>query len=247
MTAMTTLTLIHHSEKWDRPKARVKRDAKTFREIADAVTHTEMDTPKRSDMLGAKDWSFCHSERNGEDETVAEWSNETLSLSGMPYSVPLTTTTYKRASGADAPVVHALVTVLASAKAPRKRVALVSVHMALDNTPRRAAVWQQSGRGLKALIRTLRRTDPGIKVIVVGDFNKDYRNERERAMIERYMCAPNGLRQAYDSKKPASGGTHGNTLIDGWLVDKGITVQRVWLLDDTDGSDHRPVAMRITF
>lgn len=245
---MTTLTLTHHSERYDRPLARVKRDGKTFREHSGLVTRTEM-SQGRVDTLRVPGWSFCQSEVFGEDNTHVEWDNAVLSLSGMPYSRQLTEMTFFRVSGAEAPPIEALVTFLADAKRPNKRIALITVHMSLDNTAKRAEVWRDCAKGMKALIRRIRKDDPGIKVIVAADFNKNYRQDKERAAIERYFCKPNGLSQAWDGfADKVQGGTHGKTaLIDGWLVDEGIKVRWVRLLPDTDGSDHRPLAMRITF
>lgn len=244
---MTTITLTHHSERFDRPNSRVKRDGVEFRKTSALVTRTEMSGP-RVDLLRVPGWSFCQSENRGEDNTHAEWSNALLSLSGMPYSTPLTSKTFFRKNGSEAPPIEALVTFLADAKRPNKRLAIITVHMSLDNTPRRAEVWRDCSKGMKALVAKVRREDPGIKVIIAADFNKNYRQEAERAAIERYFCKPNGLTNAYDHSCPKTGGTIGkNALIDGWLVDEGVKVVWVRLLPDTDGSDHRPVAMRITF
>lgn len=250
---MTLLDLAHSSGRYDRSNALLKREAATLRKQFHGITHTEQGTPARSDLLRAPGWSMCQGEKPGEDETVFEWSNVMLSLSGMPYAMPLTDMTFTRKSGKESAAVHALVTPVHLAKQPSKRIAIISSHMSLDNTPLRAKVWMDSAKGHTRLVKQIRRQDPGIKIVSVSDFNKNYRDPKERAMIQKHLCEPVGLKQAWDAARPlpSIGGTHGDNqrgprqIIDGWLVDEDIEVVWCKLLADTKAADHRPIGMRI--
>lgn len=241
---MTLVTLVRHSERFDRPVKRVVRDAEAFRKVGDVVCRSEMSASNREDALRADAWSFCQSDReNGNDECIVEWSNAAISLHGMPFTRKLTDKVFTRTTGHKSAPVRALVVPLAVSQLPRKRrFIVISAHLSTDSTDARAEAWIDQCKGVVELVHDLRKMDPSALIVFDADFNKNFRDASERAMIEKHLCDPLNMKQAWAGHVPDHGGTHHNSLIDGWVVDKEIEVKKTWLLPDTDGSDHRPCA-----
>lgn len=247
---MTRFTHIHSSGRFDRSTALNRKDNESFHKIAELVTHTEMSADRMTDAFRLPGWSFAHDNRGGgRDECVVEWDNEAFSLGGMPRTEQLSKMRFTRSKeygGKTADPFFALVVPLQVADHPGQRVWVIVAHMPLDNTALRARIWFDTCRGLRKVVRALRKEDPGAEVLIVADWNKNYRQAEERAKMEKKVARPLGLRQSWAGHAPASGGTHGpKALIDGDVTDLVPTGAR--LLEDTAASDHRPYAVDYRF
>lgn len=180
-------------------------------------------------------------------ECWATWRPSMLELDGQPYSCQLSDITWTRSKeygGREAPPVKALVVPLRVVGRPNRRKPwLIVVHMPLDNTDLRAAAWVDCCRGLRTLVTEIRAKDPHAEIIIEADWNKDYRKDSERNMIQRHVARPLRLAQGWDGSSPRRGGTHGRQLIDGVLARRrvlGMSTPWCWLLPDDRSSDHRP-------
>lgn len=238
-------THVHSSGRFDRDPDLLRRDVKAHREIGQLVTRTEITRQPHGERLRGQGWSFVRSFReDGNDECSVEWSNDAFTLCGLPEVVAVTDMTFFRSEamgGAQAPFIKALFVPLAKASNPGRRLFVVACHQALSNTEQRRLVWLDVSSGLVELGRWLRRQDDEARLLLVADWNKNYRDGDDRALMQSKVARPLGLKQAWDGNVPAEGGTHGRrSLIDGDITDLAVGGCR--LLPDTDASDHRPYA-----
>lgn len=245
-------TVAHESMRFDRSNALLHKDVVTFARFAEVITLTEMsrDTKERREAVRLNGWSTFYSDKQkGADECVILWKNSAFTLDGTPTSVPITDKTWVRSKeygGKRANPVHLISVPLAWAEEPKRRLVVMTCHMPLDNTPLRAAIWKDCAAGIRAEVRKRRRRDPGVKILITSDFNKNFREDAERRLIRKHLSKPLGLRQVWAGDVPRTGGTHGpRGLIDGMLTD--LYHPRARLLRDTAASDHRPMACDLTW
>lgn len=249
-----TFTLVESSQRFDRNPDLMTARARRLREAGDVVIRTECggrDYERTIRSWRIPGWDTWQSkEEAGADECAAEWREARLRVRGMPKSVPISDETYWRETGAVAPFVHALVLPLEFTLRSHKQLDVIGIHMALDNTDLRAAAWIDGCEGTVQLVRELRRQNPRARQVIAADFNKNHRSPAERAMIQKHLCDPLSMQQAWDGQDAGGPGTHGRQLIDGFLVDEDLTVVDCSVLPDPahrDDSDHSPCAVELSW
>ncbi len=244
---------VHSSGRFDRPVDTLAASVRRLRALPGkypvaVVTGTEASGRTNADdatfLGGRAHWPYIHLDgTRGHSECWATFDDRLHQLAGRPYARALTDLTWTRApeyGGGKAAIVHALVVPLAPVGRPhRRRKYFIVVHMPLDNTELRAAIWRDCAAGLVDLGAEIRETDPDAELVPVGDWNKNYRLPGERAQIETRIARPLGLAQAWRGHVPAKGGTHGSQLIDGHLA-AAKAIAACQLVDDDASSDHRP-------
>lgn len=252
---------IHSSGRFDRSDASLAQSVKRLRKVTRGrlpfrrrvayITGTEASGRGWKTMkhiLGSDSrWDFAWISGRGAGECWATWSTGHLELAGVPFTRKLTSMTWRRSQeygGKEAPPVEALVVPLQPAGRPgRRTLYLAIVHMPLDNTELRAAIWRDVCRGLRILATDIRAEDPYAEVVFEADWNKDHRNAIERAAIQQHIARPLRLVQGWDGSRPGRGGTHGRRLIDGVVASRrvlGFSTPWCWLTADDSSSDHRP-------
>lgn len=243
-------THVHSSGRFDRSVELLARDVKKFHAMKGVTltTHTEQadDSKQRDAAFDTPGWSFFQDRRdNAYDECVITWKDDFWRPMLGGSAVELSPMTWVRSAeygGQEAATVKAAYVLLESVVVPRLRVAVIAAHMPLDNTDKRAEAWIDCTRGLHRLIQNLRRQDMKCRFIVSADWNKNFRQADERALLQGRVATPNRLTQAWSTGVPKHGGTHGpKGLIDGDL--SNLPIKRAYLLDDTASSDHRPYAV----
>lgn len=247
-------TAIHSSGRFDRPISAVTRANRRLRKRGSIITATEVSARTISEVnaaWSAPGWAYAWIRQGsaGERECLASWDTSVWRLVGAPRSEKLTDQTFTRSKaygGRTADYTRALVVTLEMVDRPHRRpVTLVVTHMPLDNTPKRAAIWLDCAAGLRSLVREIRATTQG-DVLLAADWNRSWRRPDDRALLEREIARPLGLRQCWDLHQPRSG-THGRSLIDGTITD--LPMAEPFLLPDDPSSDHRPygVPFRVRF
>jgi hypothetical protein len=253
---------VHSSGRFDRPVEslaasvrrlrRVTRGRGLLRRRVAFITGTEAAGRSHDDLdrvLGSDPaWRYTHIGGRASGECWATWRASHLELGDRePFARRLTRMTWRRSAeygGKEAPPVEALVVPLQVVGRPhRRRVYLVVVHMPLDNTENRAAIWVDCCRGLRILVTQIRASDPHAVIVLEADWNKNYRDPRERAMLRQHVARPLRLVQGWDGSTPARGGTHGRQLIDGVITSAAVlgwSTPWCWLTRDDRSSDHRP-------
>lgn len=255
---------IHSSGRFDRPLPALTASVRRLRRLSRGrgllhrqvayVTGTEAGGRTDADLeqaLGSDPgWDYVNL-AGAAAECWATWRIDHLERQPdwKPFSRQLTDKTWVRAKeygGREAPPVKALVVPLQVVGRPhRRRPVLIVVHMPLDNTDARAEAWVDCCRGLRILVTQILERDPGAEIIIEADWNKDHRNNAERAMIQRHLAKPLHLVQGWDGSSPSVGGTHGRQLIDGVLTARrvlGSSTPWCFLVPDDGSSDHRPYA-----
>lgn len=245
------------SGRFDRPVSALRKSVAAIRsDIAVVlIAGTEASGRSKADLdeaLGDPMWDYAHigSDNKGASECWITWSQRVLEPVGKAYAVKLTDQTWTRSKeygGKQAPYVHALVQVLQVVKRPHRRpIAVIAVHMPLDNTPLRERVWLDAAGGLRALVAQVREEHPNVEVVITGDFNRNARQDPERALVEAQITKPLGLTHCW-TKPPKTGGTHGpRSLLDWYCLPKRM-FRKVFLLPDDSSSDHRPFAIKVKF
>lgn len=253
---------VHASGRFDRSTARWRAALRRYRQYGSWVTGTEAAGRSARDFkaaLGEFGWSFVHLAGAAVGECYATWDAAVLELAGKPFARKLSNLTWVRSpeyGGGEAKPVHALVVPLmkrAGLLRRRRRVTvLVVVHMPLDNTRSRAEAWLDCCRGLANLKHTLEHTlYPGCDVVLVGDWNKNLREDRpqpghkasERAMVRDHLERPLDVQVSWRKPYPQAG-THGRQLIDYALARPGV-ITACELVADDDSSDHRGFRYRL--
>ncbi|MFC6341985.1 hypothetical protein ACFP8W_08360, partial [Nocardioides hankookensis] len=232
--------------------ARIRRYTRGGRRVV-LITGTEASHRSGKDMhqvLDANGWEWAHlSGERGAGECWGTWSTSALQLVES-YTHRLTEMTWTRSAeygGGEAPPVTALVLQFEVVGRPyRRTVTVIVVHWPLANTERRQEIWKDCALGLRRLEDQIRARDPHTALDVVGDLNRNYRQDADRRLIDHYIAAPLRLVQAWAGSTPVRGGTHGpRSLLDGAVLDRrllGWSTPWCWLLPDDDSSDHRPFA-----
>lgn len=250
---MVTLkfTHVHSSGRFDRPVSRQNRDIVAFKTQADLITLTEQSNNHAARAKGFAPgknptWEFYYPLNN--DEFATLWDSTVFKLAGKPSNPTITKMTWTRSKeygGRKAPLVRAFHTPLIHIPS-NQRVDVLGVHMPLDNTALRANVWVDCCRGLRELTQRIRSNHPNTRILLTGDWNKNFRQADERAQMHRNLAQPLSLRQAWTNNVPKTGGTHGpRGLIDGDITD--LQVRDCDLIKDTDASDHRPYRTILAF
>ena len=242
-----TFTAVFSAGRFDRSVKQLSDEVNDHHNLCSLAVRTELSNDERIVAFRLPGWSFTRGEGRGADECLVEWDNADWSLCGMPTALPLTDRTWTRSKeygGGEAPSPHVLRVPLARAEHPERRVTVFAAHMPLDNTPLRADIWIDCAKELRRLVRRERERDPYARTLIGCDWNKNYREAHERAMIQDYVAHPLELVQAWRGHVPEHGGTHGpRGLIDGFVTDLSVLDAR--LLDDTPASDHQPFAVRL--
>ncbi len=238
-------THIHSSGRFDRSNESLAADLEVFHKKASIVTHTEMSADYRASVFRKNDdkgWKFYRSgEDRGPDECVLEWDKNVWELVRAK-PLQFSKMQFKRPSGVTAAPNYVLKAVLRSVENPKFLVTVMLVHMPVDSTSKRAEMWRDIMRGWVRWLVKHRVRHPRRRVILTGDWNKNYRQINERRAVSRYF-APLGYRAAWRDFVPKRGGTHGKrALIDGDY--SNMRVVDCWLLADTPSSDHRPYAVK---
>lgn len=252
---------VHSSGRFDRTDQSLIRSVKRLRKVTRGrwpllrrvayVTGTEASGRGWKDMkdiLGSdRDWDYAWISGRGSGECWATWSTQMLELADTPFVRQLSTMTWRRSQaygGGEAPPVEALVVPLRPVGRPSRRtIYLIVVHMPLDNTELRAAIWRDVARGLRVLASDIRAEDPHAELVFEADWNKNHREPGERAAIQKDIARPLRLVQGWDGSGPRRGGTHGRQLIDGVVASRrllGWSTPWCWLTADDRSSDHRP-------
>lgn len=239
-------THVHSSGRFDRSNESLAKDLTSFHKVGSIVTHTEMSQDRRTAVFKAnKDdgWEFYRSgEDFGQDECVIEWDSNVWKLDGEPRAIQMTKRRFKRSAGFMAPPIHVLKVNLRSVKNPKIVIVTMTAHLPVDKIPERAAIWHDIMRNWASWIRRYKKRRQGRKLLLIADWNKNFRQLSERAAISRYLW-PLGLKASWAGNMPKRGGTFGPLgLIDGDYSNMKV----VWcrLLPDTKSSDHRPYAAR---
>lgn len=260
---------VHSSGRFDRPVDSLTASVRRLRRLTRGrgplrrqvayITGTEAAHRSNTDLktiLGSDpDWDYENLVGAADGECWATWRTSHLELAATPYARRLTSRTWVRSreyGGGEAPPVTALVVPLRPGGRPHRRTLhLIVVHMPLDNTELRAQIWEDVCRGLRTLVTDIRATDPHAEVAIEADWNKDYRNPRERGQIQQRIAGPLRLVQGWDGSAPARGGTHGpRRLIDGVVTSRrvlGWATPWCWLTADDNSSDHRPYVHTLRF
>lgn len=257
MTAQAVFTHGHASGRFDRSLRLQAEEIDRMSKFPgmSITTHTEQsgDTEERDETFEHPGWDWWQSPRDrGHDEMVTRWKTAVWDLIERPETVQLSEMQWVRSpeyGGKTAAPVIAQHVPLVMKRGLEIRLSVISAHMPLANTDLRREIWIDCCRGgLVPLVRQIRREDKGRKILLTGDWNRDWRDRSERALIERELCRPLQLKQAWAMDDPKIGGTHGRQgLNQGSLIDGDLHNFRrgeSFLMRDSQASDHRPYAVR---
>lgn len=239
----------HASGRFDRPDTAWRRAMDYYTSQALVVTGTEAagrDAHLFRRTLHRIGWGYAHLSGAAEGECYATWDTDLFTPLDPPRAHKLTDLTWTRSAeygGKKAAKVHALVVPLQQARG-RGQYVLVVVHMPLDNTAQRAAVWVDVCRGLVALHAELTQRYPDAEGIVAMDGNKNLRLPGEAGMVRQHLEKPLGLVTSWEHGLPKDGGTLGNGVID-WVLLRLARLAACLLLRDLPDSDHRAFRYRL--
>jgi endonuclease/exonuclease/phosphatase family metal-dependent hydrolase len=234
-------TIDHRSGRFDRPTKLLAADLLELSQTCSIVALTEQGnlSPKRQAALRLPKWSWFHADERGADDCAVLWDGTHWLLDGWARAVPLTSVVWRRVAkygGRATPPVHATVAPLRS-RVGGVRVVVIVVHMPTRSTVLRRRAWASCVNGLVKLVRQVRKTDPHARIALAADWNADWLNPRDRALMTR-AAKRMGLTPLWGEVEE-NRGTHGPRLIDAIWTDAEIHDGRV--LDQTEASDHRPV------
>lgn len=235
-------TIIHASGRFDRPEKALAADLLSFTtsEGASIITLTEQNslTQERRTALRYPDWSWFHADEKGADDCAVLWDSSIWMLDGWARAVPLTNVTWQRVKqygGGKTPPVHATVAPLRS-RVGGRRLVVIAVHMPTRSTVLRRRAWASCINGLVKLVREIRGADRKARIALAADWNADWKNPKDRALLED---AARRLGLQVTTRLSVTG-THGSRLIDGIWTDAKFGHAAV-TLPQTPASDHRPV------
>lgn len=236
-------TIIHASGRFDRPEKALAADLLRFDvdQKAGIITLTEQNslTQRRRTALRYPLWSWFHVDEKGADDCATLWDSSLWMLDGWARAVPLTNVVWQRVKqygGGTTPPVHATVAPLRS-RVGGRRLVVIAVHMPTRSTVLRRRAWASCVNGLVKLVREVRKADPRARIALNADWNADWNNPKDRALLEA-AAKRMGLTVVW-SEVEENRGTHGPRLIDAILTDAPVHDARV--LDQSEASDHRPV------
>jgi endonuclease/exonuclease/phosphatase family metal-dependent hydrolase len=240
-------TIVESSGRFDRPLPSLAASVERLRgshvqgHPVSLIVGTETHARPDSFLKGDPDWGFSHMP-GFEGETWVTWDLRVWAPDGHPRSHTLSTLTWVRSpeyGGKEAPPVRVQIVPLRPV-AGGPKVFVLATHMPLSNTPLRRMIWAACARGLVRRIRKhLRKNHPGCKIILAGDFNKNYRLTADREALDAGICKPLALRSVWSGHVPAHGGTHGpRSILDNIFTD--LPVHTTEILPDDDSSDHGP-------
>lgn len=233
----------HSSGRFDRKVGTVRDSVTRLHKISDLTTHTEMSPNDRDKAFKhQKGWAFTHLENGaGTDECIVDWRTDAFSLRHRgSYALQLTNRTWVRSGdygGRPADFVHGLFVPLMTVD--EVELDVIVLHSPLDNTSLRADIWVEVMDNLTKIVAGKKKRHPKRKFWIASDFNKNFRQANERAMIQTHLAAPLKMKQAWEGHIPDHGGTHGPlSLLDGAVTN--IKIEDTFLITDDASSDHRP-------
>lgn len=153
-------------------------------------------------------WQHVHMP-GAKGECWLTWRDKTWELAGKATVPILSNDQYFTRGGSLFPKFRALRVPLTH-KASEKQFLIYVVHMPLDNTAKRASVWVDATVGLAALLAVDRKKYPDVIQVVVGDINKNWREDGDRGQCVKHIVEPTKTRCSWTGHVPKTGGTHGN-------------------------------------
>ena len=192
---------------------------------------------RHANLLRVPGWGWFRADGKGADDCAVLWDDEFWSLDGFARAVPLTSIVWQRVAkygGGKTPPVHATVVPL---RGGGDRLVVIVVHMPTRSTVLRRRAWASCVSGLVRLVKRIRAVDSKADVILMADWNADWHNAKDRALLEKAHQRL-GLTLCWQHDAPDTG-THGKRLIDGISTEKPA---RARVLAPSPASDHRTVS-----
>jgi endonuclease/exonuclease/phosphatase family metal-dependent hydrolase len=210
------------------------------------ISGTEADSRPDS-FLKRTGWAFAHGAAGSKEsrQLWLAWRTRRWQLQGVPRAPAVSSLTYFTHEGR-LKESHRVLRVKLRCRRSGRLFIFYVVHMSLDNTGTRAALWVDECRGLANLMDRDAAAYPDAVQVLEGDMNKNWRNAADRAMCHEHLVEPMGLTCVWEDHLPAEGGTHGpSSILDHLYVrGAGVDVLRAVLFEVTalmrKASDHFP-------
>lgn len=251
---MTTTRVAHSSGRFNRKNSVVRRALNSLRNAEGVTVVTGTEAKHREDhALAAPDWELVHFHPKADSECWASYDPEVWEKAGKFRARNLSGGVFRRsrAYGGHMALPVTVLIVPLRHKATGRKVVFMVLHAMLDNTHHRAQIWVADAKVLTRKINRIRRANlrhgHHVDFVVNADWNKNFRRPSERAMIEKHIAKPAGLRQAWAAHTPKRGGTHGHALIDGTLTTLKVKAVRLFKRTKLQrrASDHNPYEVTV--
>jgi hypothetical protein len=247
-----TFGLIESSGRFDRPDSWFRHALWNLLDMRGVSVVAGTEAKTREDRLfKRKGWDHQHGsdfgvdDRGSRKEAWLMWDTNIWEKVGRASTPKLSGMTYTRSNeygGGETPFFRALRVILKHKKTGELVIFYV-VHLPLDNTPLRAEVWLDTTKGLHELHKRDDARHPAAHQVLVGDINKNYREDGDRAACIRHLSVPNDWMNSWRDNLPRNGGTHGPR----GIIDHAYSCMKALkckLLKDDKSSDHRPFKVK---
>lgn len=229
----------HSSSRYDRLPSVLHMQVKAWAREGGLISFTEVADPERARALKVPGWDKAQKwERKGSAECAILSDGDDFTLRRVG-TAPLTKHTFEYAPGKDRALCQAVYAILQH-RPTGALVLSLCVHFpsgvqdgsGWSSAWARVKAYRSAMRGLRNLVRNLRRRYRVHEVLIAADFNLDLR----RVWVRGYLRSNFPRMHVVRSTR----GTHGPRVIDGWITT--LNVAGSVRVQSTPTSDHHSVS-----